>query len=58
MTTETEMTREELEAALSIATEKRRILAQAVLDWDEAEDPFRMVETMDRMISLAKELVK
>lgn len=58
MTTETELTREELEAALSIATENRRILAQAVLDWDKAEDAFGVMEKSDRMISLAKEMVK
>ena len=54
----TDMTYEELRCALEVATENRRILAQAVLDWDSAEDPFRIFEAMDRMLSLAQELVK
>lgn len=53
----TELTREELEAALSIATENRRILAQAVLDWDKEDLPVTGAE-YDRMLSLAKEMVK
>lgn len=53
----TEMTREELEAALYIATENRRVLAQAVLDF--ASIPLDDVdEAYDRMLSLAQELVK
>lgn len=58
MTATTEMTYEELRCALEVATENRRILAQAVLDWDKAEDAFVIMEKMDRMLSLAEEMVK
>jgi hypothetical protein len=58
MSTTTEMTYEELRCALEVATENRRILAQAVLDWDKAEDAFVIMEKMDRMLSLAEEMVK
>jgi len=58
MSTTTEMTYEELRCALEVATENRRILAQAVLDWDKAEDAFVIIEKMDRMLSLAEEMVK
>lgn len=63
MSTETEMTREELEAALSIATENRRILAQAVLNQHEmpcetGEQIVAWDAEYGRMLSLAKEMVK
>ena len=54
----TDMTYEELRCALEIATENRRVLAQAVLDWGKAEDAFVIMEKMDRMLSLAEEMVK
>ena len=58
MSITTEMTYEELRCALEVATENRRILAQAVLDWDKAEDAFDIMEKSDRMLSLAEEMVK
>lgn len=58
MSTATDMTYEELRCALEVATENRRILAQAVLDWDKAEDAFHIMEKSDRMLSLAEEMVK
>lgn len=58
MSITTEMTYEELRCELEVATENRRILAQAVLDWDKAEDAFVIMEKMDRMLSLAEEMVK
>ena len=61
MSTTTEMTREELEAALYIATENRRILAQAVLDYEDCfyrVTPEEMKEKYNRMLSLAEEMVK
>lgn len=56
----TEMTYEELRCALEVATENRRVLAQAVLDWNEAfcSDDSEADNKEDRMISLAQELVK
>lgn len=63
MTKTTEMTYEELRCALEVATENRRVLAQAVLDENEAfyneraSDQERQ-DKYDRMLSLAQELVK
>lgn len=60
---EWEMANEELRCALEVATENRRILAQAVLDENEAfhneraSDQERQ-DKYDRMLSLAEEMVK
>lgn len=63
MSVTTEMTYEELRCALEVATENRRILAQAVLDYDTmCNDPEVYADALenayDRMLSLAQELVK
>jgi hypothetical protein len=62
----TDMTYEELRCALEVATENRRVLAQAVLDFCEEtedviveiDDPMRAQSMHSRMLSLAQELVK
>ena len=63
MTATTEMTYEELRCALEIATENRRVLAQAVLDMetlanDEEVGHAEWMAAYNRMLSLAQELVK